>query len=183
MSAGHRLAAVLGRFAACRRAIAAMEFALLMPGMLLVVYATAEFGNALLLDRKLTRAAHTGADIVAQARNITAAELDDVMTAMREVIRPFPAVDVRIQLTQVWRDIDSNTVRVDWGVAYNTGALGTGTAFELPENLVPQTGSSVIVVDISYDYRPLFGDAVTGTLTIDERAYLRPRRTTRVTRL
>lgn len=168
---------------ACRRGIAATEFALILPLMVLVLAGTAEFGNALLLDRKVTRAAQVAADLVAQEQTVDTAKLNDFLDAVEKVLVPYPAAAMRISLTSVWRDIDSNSLRVDWSVARNTAPLSTGSAYVLPTDMVPVLGESVIVAEIEYSYSPLFADLITGALALSDRAYLRPRRTLRVVRL
>ena len=80
----------LADIGACRRGVAAMEFALVLPLMVLVLVGIAELGNALLLDRKITRAAHIGADLVNQEDTVTAADITDIREAMEAILLPFP---------------------------------------------------------------------------------------------
>ncbi|MBM3491028.1 MAG: hypothetical protein FJX68_11355 [Alphaproteobacteria bacterium] len=167
----------------CRRGIAATEFALVLPLMVLVLAGTAELGNALLLDRKVTRAAHIASDLVAQEETVDTAVLNDFLDAVERVLVPYPTNAIRISLTSVWRDPDTDSLQVDWSIARNTSALSTGSAYVLPTDMVPVIGESVIVAEIEYAYSPLYADLITGGLILSDRAYLRPRRTTRVTRL
>ena len=168
--------------AACRRAIAATEFALVVPLMVFVLFGTVEFGNALLLDRKVIRSVHTGADILSQSTGLSSADLNDVVAAMREILRPFDATRAQIIVSSVWRDPNTNSVRVDWSFAANATAYGAGSGYTLPRELVPEAGESVIVAELRYPYEPLFGTDITGPITLGHEAYLRPRRTDRVRR-
>jgi len=167
-------------FLACRRGIAATEFAVVLPLMLLLLMGTVEIGNAFLVDRKVTRAAQIGADLAAQVEVLTDDDLTDIMNAMGEVLKPFPATASRVVLTSVYHDPETAATQVDWSVARNTEARAVGSTFQLPGNLAPE-GDSVIVAEIEYDLTPLYADAILGELTIVDVAYLRPRRTTRIT--
>lgn len=171
----------LGRLLRCRRGIAASEFALILPLMVLVLVGTVELGNALLLDRKVSRAAHIAADLVAQARQISTGELNDVFQAVEEILQPFPA-SMAITLTSVYFDPSNSEVRVVWSQTHNGDARSQGSLFTLPQNDMLSAGESVIVAEISYAYSPLFADLILGDITLTDQAYLKPRRVSQVAR-
>ena len=172
----------LQRLLGCRRGVAATEFALILPLMVLILVGTVEFGNVLLLDRKVSRAAHISADLVAQARQITTAELTDVFDAVEEILRPFPA-GMAITLSSVYFDPATNQVRVVWSQTRNGAARAQGSLFALPQAGMLIAGESVIVAEITYPYSPLFADLVLGSLTLKDDAYLKPRRAAQVARI
>lgn len=171
----------LSRLLRCRRGIAASEFALILPLMVLVLVGTVELGNALLLDRKVSRAAHIAADLVAQARQISTGELDDVFQAVQEILQPFPA-SMAITLSSVYFDPSNSEVRVVWSQARNGDARSQGSAFTLPQSGMLSAGESVIVAEISYAYSPLFADLILHDITLTDQAYLKPRRVSQVAR-
>lgn len=169
----------LNLFARCRRGLAAVEFALILPIMLPMLYGMVEIGNVYLLDRKVTRASMVGADLVAQAETITTAELGDVMDAMDQIIMPFASGSRSIVVTAVWHDPVDDRAEVDWSVARNATPDTAGNAYTtLPGNLIT-TGQSVIVVTYVYNYTPSLAHFV-GSLTITDHSYLRPRLSLRV---
>jgi Flp pilus assembly protein TadG len=172
----------LDSFLRCRRGIAAAEFALILPLMVLVLAGTVELGNALLLDRKVTRAAHTAADLVAQARSVTTAELDDVFDAVQQILQPFPAT-MQITVTSVYLDPSTTSLRVVWSQSRNGTAHPQGSSFTLPQANMLLPGESVIVSEISYGYSPLFADLILSGVTLRDQAYLKPRRVAQVARL
>ncbi len=172
----------LRRLLRCRRGIAASEFALILPLMVLVLVGTVELGNALLLDRKVSRAAHIAADLVAQVRQISTGELTDVFEAVEEILQPFPA-SMAITLTSVYFDPATNQVRVVWSQTRNGEARTQGSIFALPESGMLSVGESVIVAEISYAYSPLFADLILNNITLSDTAYLKPRRVAQVARI
>ena len=170
------------RLLRCRRGVAATEFALVLPLMVLVLTGTVELGNALLLDRKVSRAAHLAADLVAQSREISSGEVNDVFEAVAEILQPFPAT-AAITLTSVYFDPATDQLRVVWSETRNGQARSQGTLFTLPQAGMLVAGESVIVAEISYSYTPLFADLILGDVTLTDQAYLKPRRVSQVERI
>ena len=58
----------------------------------------------------------------------------------------------------------------------------TGGDYELPGGLIVQYGDSVIVTHIVYNYSPLYDDFILGDITLEDKSYMKPRRTTKVER-
>lgn len=166
----------LNGFWNCCRAAVASEFALILPLGIALLVGTSEIGTALLVDRKVTRAAHVGADLVAQVSAVTDSDLNDVFDAMEAIMQPFPA-GAKITITSVYHDPDSNSVTVDWSVSRN-GTANSGD-YSLPSGLTTR-GDSVIVAEVEYEHSPLFKDFILGDITLDDVAYLKPRRSLRV---
>jgi Flp pilus assembly protein TadG len=171
------LIALLQSYARCRRGIAAMEFALILPLGVLLLLGISELGTALLIDRKVTRATHIGADLVAQETVMDADKVADLFTAMEAILEPFPA-NAHLRITSVWLNPANNTTEVDWSEARN-GAADSG-AYTLPTGLIVQAGGSVIVAHIVYGYTPVYDDFILGNISLEDKAYLKPRRTNKV---
>ncbi|MBT3372449.1 MAG: pilus assembly protein [Rhodospirillaceae bacterium] len=169
--------ALLRAFARCRRGIAAMEFALVAPVGVVLLMGISEFGTAMLIDRKVTRATHVGADLVAQETVMDADKVSDLFTAMEAILEPFPT-DAYIRVTSVWLNPDTDATEVDWSEARN-GAADSGD-YELPQGLIVEDSGSVIVTHIIYSYSPLYDDFILGDITLEDKSYLKPRRTTKV---
>ncbi len=167
-----RCARALRRLARDIRGLAASEFALLLPVMLTMLVGTVEVGNAFIVDRKVTSAVQTASDLVAQARQVTTADLTDIMTAVDLIIRPFDTTQGGTVIYSVVMDAGGN-VSVDWSRTSGTGAPSPTTS--VPTGLL-QPGGSVIVAAMNYRYTPLIGGGFIGNITISDTAYLRPRR-------
>jgi len=167
----------VGAFIACKKAIAAMEFALILPVGILLLLGITELSTAMLIDRKITRATHIGADLVAQETSMTEAKVTDLFTAMEAILEPFPT-DAHMRVTSVWLNPATDTTEVEWSRARN-GAADAG-GYTLPDGLIFQDGGSVIVAHIVYNYSPLFDDFILGNITLEDKSYLKPRRTAKV---
>lgn len=162
---------LLARFARDCRAVAALEFALVLPVLVLVLFGTVEIGNALLLDRKVTAAAQTAADLVAQQKSVTAGDVANIWRAIDNIIAPFNTAGTTYRLLSMVADEDGN-VTIDW--QQSRGAAGALQRLTLPAGLATPN-ESVIVAQITYSYVPVFGDLIFGSYDITDVAYLRPR--------
>src|ERR1700716_2835394 len=73
--------------------IAATEFAVIVPIMLVMFFGTVEFSSAVAVDRKVTLAARTLSDLTSQALlNVNDTYLQNVFTASIAIMVPYPAV-------------------------------------------------------------------------------------------
>ncbi|MEX2650537.1 MAG: TadE/TadG family type IV pilus assembly protein [Alphaproteobacteria bacterium] len=162
-----------------QRAIAASEFALILPFLVVLLLGTVEAGNALLMHRKITAATQTGADLAAQATALDDVDIANLFDAMDAILEPFPLGPAGYVIESVVDDGGANVI--EWVDV--DGAVGgsPGDAVDIPEGLV-LPGGSVIVVEVTYDYAPVFADLILDTFTISDVAYLRPRRTVKVVR-
>lgn len=156
------------------RGVSAVEFAMILPIMIVLYIGAVEFSHALTIDRRVTSVASAAADLVAQSEEITDAELLDIFEASTSIMLPYTADPISIVLTSVVAD-ENNDTTVAWSAAHNGTPHGENTAFSLPDGLT-QPFSSVIVAEVSYSYDPPVGEFLTGGITMTDTFYLRPRR-------
>jgi Flp pilus assembly protein TadG len=142
------------RFARDKRGAAAIEFAIILPVMASVAFATSELCNAVALERKLTGTARAISDIVAQDTAVSDAEMANVLNAGKVLMRPFPDSDLKLRVTAVNID-DQGNAKVAWGDASPAGdARKKDTTVTLPPALlVPNT--QIIMGEVEYNYTPL----------------------------
>lgn len=159
------------------RGTAAVEFAFLLPMMLMLLVGVIEVTNLLRLDRKVVTAAQTAADLVSQRREVSHAELDDFMRATELVIEPFPSSALTIGLAGVRYDVNSGDPEVAWTKNRNGG--GVPNALLVAEGLGDK-GEGVVVVHLTYNYTPTFFAFLLGKLELEETAVLRPRRSRQI---
>ncbi len=162
---------------------AAVEFAMVVPIMIVLFLGSVEFSLALSYDRRVTAISSATADLVAQEEEVDSNYLDDVMKIADGLLPPdADFADLDIKLVSVVTDADSN-VTVSW--SYNrTGGTpyAQDSAYnDLPADLVEPL-SSVIVSEVSYVYNPPVGHFITGNITLSERFFLRPRKSLQVTK-
>jgi len=157
---------------------AAVEFAVIFPVLFVLHVAAAEALEAYKAQRNVAHIAAAMADITAQSRSVTTAEINDILAASTAIIHPFPTTGMQQRVTSLSASA-GGTVTQDWQVKKTytlTGAASVPSGYLSP-------GESVIVTEVVYDYRPTFGLFLPETIRFIKRGYARPRLSTKVEKL
>lgn len=166
----------------CQEGIAAVEFALVLPIMLLLYIGSVEVSALISMDRRVQSVAGALGDLVARHdTKISATRLSDYFKAAGGIMTPFETTDLRQAVTQV--EVRANgTTRVLWSQKYVNGILSTNTAhpvnssYALPQAMIDiALGKFVIVAEGSYSYEPLYGYAFNQTINLYRENYFMPR--------
>lgn len=164
----------LARFLCEGGGVAAVEFALILPVMLLMYLGTVEVGNAVSANRKVVATASTIGDLAAQSSSIDDPTMSNIFAASSAVIEPFSASPLQLRISQIMIDANSKAW-VSWSDAQNISALSKGQAFTgLPSNLTV-ANTYLIYSEVKYAYSSPVGQLIAGTLTMGDTFYLRPR--------
>lgn len=152
---------------------ALVEFALVMPFMILLLVGSVELVGAYSAQRKVYHVAYAVADIVSQASTqqpLTNAGLADVMSAGQTLMTPLAADGsvLTIKVASFTEAADGKSMSNDW--TYPAGATITPPA-------TLQAGQSVVVGEADYTYTPFssYVWAPGATLTFRRQALLQPR--------
>ena len=164
----------IGRLRTASDGVSAVEFAFILPTMIMLYLGAFEFSQAITIDRRVTAVSSAAADLVAQAENTSSSELDDIFEAASSIMAPYDASSIEITVTSVVAD-ENNDTTVDWSDSNDGSGHAKGAPFDLPEELTTPF-SSVIVAEVSYTYKPVIGRFLTEGITLRETFYLRPRR-------
>ncbi|MDD9906774.1 MAG: pilus assembly protein [Rhodospirillaceae bacterium] len=170
---------ILAHCLRCRRGSAITEFVLILPMMALLFAGTVEGTRLLRLDRKLQGAAYATADLITQRPSIDNDRMTDVLVAADMVMEPFVVEGLGVGVSSVVFDPVDGTPSVDWTESHRGGTVPD--AVSQAAGMGPP-GDSVVIVRATYEYVPLFGDLVFGTIALEELAFARPRRSSSVTR-
>lgn len=168
------------------RAIAAVEFAMIAPILLLMFFATIELTNALDCRARVNNATSTSADLVAQATTVTKSDLANIAAAAGTILYPFKSSAAKVVISSV---VDNNTSTDDtsygtvaWSYASNATARSVGAVVSMPGGLITKgSGQSVIFAEITYAYTPPTTEFIVGTVNMQGVFYSRPRRATTIT--
>jgi Flp pilus assembly protein TadG len=170
----------LGRLARDERGVSAVEFAMLLPLMLTLYLGTVEISQGIGADRKVTLTARTVGDLVAQVSTVSNADMTNSLNAASAVMAPFPASKLKVVVSSV--SIDGNgKATVDWSDTLNGTARAKGSVVTLPTALVVPN-SSLIWSEVQFAYTPVIGYVISGTLTLKDQIYMRPRLSDKVSR-
>jgi Flp pilus assembly protein TadG len=178
------------RFGTSTRGVAAIEFALIMPVLLIMFLSTFDAANGIAVYMKVRSAAFVLAAITNQYGTsasvnyppIATADMTNITGAASKVLAPYTGTPV-VVVSQI--KATSNTAAVvSWSYSLNGTALTpTNPYTSLPTNFAQNScGSSypcyAIVATVSYSYTPLFGSFMTGPITLSDTVLATPRVTT-----
>lgn len=162
-----------------QKGVSAVEFALIVPLMLLIYFACVELSMLMVLDRKVTTSTATLGDLTARSLSLSNAELDDIFEATRMVFQPNNVRDARMRISSLYNN--GGTIQVRWSDGCNLSAYSVDQVVTAPANLVP-AGGSIILAEIEYDYESVLGYFFTTKKTLTDTFYLRPRRVNEIPR-
>ncbi|MGX7876638.1 TadE/TadG family type IV pilus assembly protein [Mesorhizobium sp. ORM6] len=175
-----------------RRGIAAVEFALIAPILLVLYFMTMEASQAIETSKKVSRIGSMVADLVTQQPTIVKADLDAIMQIGTSTIQPYSRSTPNITVTAIQVTTDTPPkVLVVWSRkvvnGVNSVAATAGSATTVPTTL-KVAGTFLIRVDSNLSYMPIIGwttdsqqklgltQSLTTTIPMGETYYLRPRR-------
>ena len=167
------------------RAVAATEFAIVTPFMLLLYIGGVELGTALSMNVKVSATAHAVADMITQNTSVSPSQMDGILSAASAIMAPYPIKNgstslMTITVSEVSTDSGGNAT-VQWSKSTSaSGARTPGTAMTLSSFTAPGGGTtnakiSLILSEVSYDYTPNLGFTIAGTVKLSDSYYLFPR--------
>lgn len=180
-----RLRAAAADFRAAQHGLAATEFALILPIMVLMYLGTVEVTQGVQAKRRVNMLARTLADLTSQSANLSSTGLSSIFDAGKVVMAPLSTTTLKMRVTSVIVTPGGQTC-VDWSFSSPTGDTHpVGGPVSIPAGLIDPdatTWQSVIMAEVQYGYTPVTAHVITGTINItDNPAYMRPRASTRVT--
>ncbi|MDX1541871.1 MAG: TadE/TadG family type IV pilus assembly protein [Geminicoccaceae bacterium] len=165
----------------CTRGNIATEFGLILPLLLVMMFAAAELARFIIIHQKVDRVAVTMADLVARAETISESDLDDIFVSATEVARPFDLATLGIVIVSAVTNPDGDGPEVAWqrsgaGSYSATSKLGgEGEAATLPTGFLVNEGETAIISEVYFGFVPFLTDLVLGGQTIYRAAFHRPR--------
>lgn len=182
MSLVQRLRRFLTRFRNTESGVAAVEFALILPIMLLVYIGSVEASALISADRKVQNVSGSVGDLVARAKErLTAAELQDYVRVAAGIMAPYESAQLEQIITEVRVDANGRAT-VQWSRGFDhenpkpSIARATNTLYPLPPAVVEIARNQyVIVAETRYKYRPLFGLVIDQDIQLYRENFYLPR--------
>jgi Flp pilus assembly protein TadG len=170
---------MLKRLRKDERGVAAVEFALMAPVMILLYCGLAELTMGMMAERRASHAAAVVADLVSQSNQMNATQMTDIFQVADAIMKPFPAETLKMRVTSVWAD-DNAVPKVQWSRGDGLTPLSANiTATAVPANLMV-AHDSVIMAEVSYAYDSPLRQVLPDTLTFTHTFFLRPRKSPQV---
>jgi len=192
---------VLRRFRRDRSGLAAVEFALILPALIIILFGIAETSQALAARTDISNIATVASDLVAQAKSLTSTDMTNVFNAASIVLYPYPvAPNGGAPLTvTIFSIVDNGTAtgKIAWGCQKTgsqpavavTGPMPAGAnggtliaQSNLDKNGNPQYGGpgSVILAQVTYGYASPTTQVIQKSIPMNAIFYSKPRRVAQI---
>jgi len=163
------------RFLASTRGVAAIEFGMIMPVLLLMFLASVDGGRAISIYMKVRSATFSLASITNQYQQIQAADMQLITGATSVVLSPYASAPASVVISQIVIST-SGQATVSWSYSPTGTARTQGSSVAVPTAFItPNTKSYLIFAEVSYQYTPLFGYFYTSAFTLADNLYVTPR--------
>jgi Flp pilus assembly protein TadG len=160
-----------------RKGLAAVEFALIAPVMVIMFFGAVELSSALDCNSRVARVSSTVADLVAQSAAVSTADTTNIFSAANAILYPYASSNAKIVVTSLVAD-SNGTVTVGWSDAQNTSKR-TSPPTSIPTGILPAS-TSVIYAEVTYSFTPAVSYLL-GTVSLTGNFYSKPRRSVKVT--
>lgn len=180
--------AIAGFVGDCR-GIAATEFAVIVPIMLLLLFSTVEICSALAVDRKVSLVARTIANLTSQGTSASDTDLTNFFGAANLVMAPYvqPTYSAtNMTISELYIDPASGNARVQWSVGYAPRSVSS--VVSIPPSMIatdPTThaiipNQYIVFSEVNTTYTPWLGDfgMPRSAMTLSDIAFAIPRQST-----
>ena len=166
----------------CRQGVAATEFAIALPFVMVLVVGGFELSRYVIVHQKLEKATYTIADVVSQSQSVTVSQLNQTMLAAQEVMRPYDfSPQGVVHITSVSKTGTAAPV-VTWrysggGDLSETSKIGAlNQPASLPAGFSMSDKENIIIAEVFFRYEPFFaGDLLADYLNIYKMTLFKPR--------
>lgn len=163
------------------RGVAATEFAMIVPLMLVMLFGTIDVSSGVAVKRKVTLVTRTLSDLTSQSKTVGDADIANFFAASYGIMWPYPSAPVQSTISELYIDPATSTARVQW--SKGAAPRGTGTTVGIPTGLIGKDSSGnvlpnqyLIFSEVSYLYQPIVGYVMSKAgVTLSDTAFTRPR--------
>jgi Flp pilus assembly protein TadG len=163
----------LQRFSGARGGLAAIEFAILAPMMVFVLFASIELLDLLDTNRRIENSAASVADVTSRDTEISNAELAGLWTAFDALMFPDTGAGIRMRLTSI--TVETPTVaRVVWSEGRSMTPRAENGTIDLPDGMMV-TGANIIYAETESSYAGPLGFLLATPMTLSNNVFRRSR--------
>ena len=162
-----------------RRGLAAVEFALTLPFLLLIYFGGVELTQGVTLNRQVALTSTTMATILSQYTTISAStQLADILAASTQILAPYGTGTPKVVVSLITIDANKNAT-VTWSKTLNGTAHTVNASVTVPTDL-DIASTTLIWSETSYAYSPIFDFLGMGPFNLYASIYMVPRESTTI---
>jgi Flp pilus assembly pilin Flp len=177
----------LARYIKAESGIAAIEFAFIMPFLLLLFFGLVDITDAVSYNRRITSVANSVGDLAAQNRTkIIKTDINDYFKAVDLIMKPKSAASVKVILYGFRKNAGGTAGEQVWKVDNGKGPACNKTPDLASMATLMTAGNDLIVAQSCMDYTPVvtnfLGTIIMGTtsMKIEQVITMRPRASARL---
>lgn len=169
------------------RGLAATEFAMILPIMLVLFFGMVELCSAIAIKRKLTLVVHAASDLTSQSLDsLKTTDMQNVFAASGAIMSPYSLTPLTATVSEIF--IDNNKIaKIQWSQSATAAMVGGSPQAVLqpsthkPKDLVTVPAGLLIPntwliwSEVSYTYTPTVGYVLKTDITMKDESYTRPR--------
>lgn len=152
--------------------VAAAEFGLVFPLLLVLLLGVFDMGNGILAAQKNIRASQVTADLITRNRTVDNTDINEAIEAGELALQPFETDTYGVDVVSIRFDDDASP-EIVWQVT--RGNITPTTDLSVVDALA-EANSGVVMVRTQYQFQPVFGGFLIGNIDLQERAFSRGRR-------
>ncbi|HEY9233573.1 MULTISPECIES: TadE/TadG family type IV pilus assembly protein [Phenylobacterium] len=159
------------RFIGDKRGVAVVEFALILPILLLLYFGMVETSQAVLANRRAGYLTTAVGDLLTQQAQVRSADVEDIFDAGTAVLTPFTTDGLSIRVTSI--EIDANGVATEkW--TQDRGTIDPADLSDIDPKLL-EPNSALVRAETVYVFRTPFQKVLPQAFTFKHKMDLRPR--------
>ena len=162
------------------KGVAAIEFALALPLLILLVFGGVEATRYVLIAQKLDRISGTLSDVVSQNETISTTQLNQIIVASGQLMLPYNFTRDGYAIISSVTKTGTNAPVINWQYK-STGTAQTshigisgGTAI-MPSNFTMVDKDTVIITEVFYNYTPILAGVIYSNSQLYSSSIYKPR--------
>jgi Flp pilus assembly protein TadG len=152
--------------------VAAIEFAYLLPLLIMMTYGVVESSRAVMIHKRFQRAVALVGDLVAREEDIgtdagsAQAEMNGMMKAAEHIMTPYSTATLKMGVTAIKSPplpAAASATKVAWSFPYHSYPVAAkNSSKSMPAANMITSGNAAILVEAEYMYTPILTDLVPG---------------------
>lgn len=161
-------------FAAAKKGNAALEFAIIAPMMIMLLFGSVDLLDVLNANKRVQNVASSLADVTARDTEVSDAEIAGLWSAVDVLMFPSSGDAVNIRISSI--SIESASIaRVVWSEGHGMEARQPGTTVDDLPAAMMNPGTSIILSETTYEYDAPLGFLLEDGVTLEHQSYRRSR--------
>jgi Flp pilus assembly protein TadG len=162
------------KFTRSRSGVAAIEFALIYPVLLLLMVGMFEITNAVIAYQKTQKLAYTVDQLITKAPSVTAQIVQKTMSAAVSVLAPLDGTNATIDVTYRYIGADGK-ISTSWTQNFPSGKKGSVLNSQLPDNYSALRDVGYLTTSVRYNHSATFPALFFKQLQMNAESIVRPR--------